>query len=121
MSVETCPVCEGRGVVHRDFYDKLAIEDISDLSDAITCRSCKGKGYLGQLPIPPYFPPPLPPANPAPRPINPYPWNPEPEPWPKPWYPTYPDTWPNRPRWDRPYVGDPPPHLQPIITCHCSR
>ena len=41
--VERCPVCEGKGLVPHDFYNKSCIVQVYP---EVSCRSCKGAGYI---------------------------------------------------------------------------
>ena len=49
MKAQVCPVCNGRGIVAKGFYE-LGFEEHEDVTpnETITeeCRSCKGKGYI---------------------------------------------------------------------------
>lgn len=42
-----CPVCEGRGLLPRGFYEAVGCESwaVGDLGPE-TCRSCAGHGYV---------------------------------------------------------------------------
>ena len=45
MSVERCPVCEGRGTVPSGFYDRER-PDSKTLHPTEPCRSCAGRGVF---------------------------------------------------------------------------
>lgn len=45
MPVQICPVCSGKGLVPKGFYDVSSNLSTTSASPE-TCRSCHGKGYI---------------------------------------------------------------------------
>lgn len=42
-----CPICDGRGFVHSDFYDRINLsQDSSKTNLTTTCRTCNGRGII---------------------------------------------------------------------------
>ena len=54
MSAQVCPVCGGKGLVPRGFYDVSSNLSTTSATPE-TCRSCGGKGYIIVTPSPNHF------------------------------------------------------------------
>lgn len=50
MSVQVCPVCNGKGLVPNGFYDVGSNASTTISVTPETCRSCGGKGYIFEYP-----------------------------------------------------------------------
>lgn len=53
MSAQVCPVCGGKGLVPKGFYDVSSnLDDVYKTTSTTpeTCRSCGGKGYIIEYP-----------------------------------------------------------------------
>lgn len=46
MSVQVCPVCNGKGLVPNGFYNVGSNTRTTTSATPETCRSCGGKGYI---------------------------------------------------------------------------
>ena len=44
--LEKCPVCEGRGIVPKGFYNFIGGNNVTNSSLGEQCRACGGKGYV---------------------------------------------------------------------------
>lgn len=57
MRAQICPVCDGKGLVEKGFYD-------ADEDETEECRSCNGAGYIfvpiARQPCPRPYPVPMP-------------------------------------------------------------
>ena len=55
MSVYKCPICDGKGLVHGNYYGiTMSWADAMKLERFTTCRACYGRGVIidnGQAPI----------------------------------------------------------------------
>lgn len=49
MSAQVCPVCGGKGLVPKGFYDVSSNLSTTSATPE-TCRSCGGKGYIIEYP-----------------------------------------------------------------------
>ena len=54
MSAQVCPVCGGKGLVPKGFYDVSSNLSTTSATPE-TCRSCQGKGYIIVTPSPNHF------------------------------------------------------------------
>jgi DnaJ-class molecular chaperone len=46
MYTERCPVCEGRGVVPKGFYDETTGQWGANSTEPEICRACNGRGFI---------------------------------------------------------------------------